>query len=111
VRSHSLGVKREPKEGGTMATYFMFGDYSAEALKGISAARTGQAVEAISRLGGEVSAIYALLGEHDLVFIADFPGTEQAMQASVALSKMSGISFTTAPAVGVEDFDRLMAQV
>jgi uncharacterized protein with GYD domain len=94
-----------------MATFFMFGDYSAEALKGISAARTAKAVEAISKLGGEVSAIYALLGEHDLVFIADFPSVERAMQASVALTKMSGIAFTTSPAVGVEDFDRLMAEV
>lgn len=94
-----------------MATFFMFGSYSAEALKGISAARTGQAVQEINKLGGEVSAIYALLGEHDLVFIADFSGVGQAMQASVALSKMTGISFTTSPAVAVEDFDRLMAEV
>jgi uncharacterized protein with GYD domain len=94
-----------------MATFFMFGSYSAEALKGISAARTGKAVEAVRQLGGEVGAIYALLGEHDLVFITEFPGVDQAMQASVALSKMSGIAFTTSPAVAVEDFDRLMAEI
>jgi uncharacterized protein with GYD domain len=94
-----------------MAKFFMFGSYSAEALKGMSAARTGQAIEAVRRLGGEVDAMYALLGEHDLVFITDFPGVDQAMQASVTLSKMSGIAFTTLPAVAVEDFDRLMAEI
>jgi hypothetical protein len=36
------------------------------------------------------------------------PGTEQAMKASVALSKMLGIGFSTAPAVSVEVFDKLM---
>ena len=33
------------------------------------------------------------------------------MKASVALSKLTGISFTTSPAVPVEDFDKMIAQV
>jgi hypothetical protein len=33
------------------------------------------------------------------------------MQASAALSKLTGISFTTSPAVTVEEFDKLMAEV
>ena len=36
---------------------------------------------------------------------------EQAMKASVALSKLTGISFATYPAVTVEDFDKMMAKV
>lgn len=94
-----------------MATFLMFGRYSAEAVKGISAERTDKAVKRIKKLGGEVNAAYALLGEKDLVIIADFPGTEQAMQASVALSKLTGIAFTTSPAVTVEAFDKLMADI
>jgi uncharacterized protein with GYD domain len=54
--------------------------------------------------------MYSLLGEKDLVFILTFPGIEQAMKASVALSKMTGIAFTTYPAISVEEFDRLMAR-
>jgi hypothetical protein len=38
----------------------------------------------------------------------DLPGTEQAMETSVALTEMLGISFTTAPAVTVEEFDKIM---
>ena len=55
--------------------------------------------------------MHALLGEKDLVFIVSLPGVEQAIQASVALSKMTGIAFTTAPAITVDDFDKLMAKV
>jgi len=91
-----------------MATFLMFGKYSAEAIKAISGERTDAAVDLISRYGGEVQAMYATLGRHDLVFVVDFPGTEEAMKASVALGRMSGIAFTTAPAVTVEKFDELM---
>ncbi len=94
-----------------MATFLMFGKYSSEALKGISSKRTEEASSLIKRFGGEVKATYSLLGEKDLVIIVTFPGIEGAMKASVALSKMSGVSFTTSPAVTVEEFDKMMAEV
>ena len=55
--------------------------------------------------------MYALLGEKDLMFIADFPGIEEVMQASVALHKLTGISFSTSAAVSVDKFDKLMAEI
>jgi uncharacterized protein with GYD domain len=91
-----------------MATYFMFGKYSRDSIKQISAKRTNEAVAEIEKNGGKLNAGYALLGEHDLVLIVDFPGTEQAMKTSVALAKQLGISFSTLPAVSVEDFDKLV---
>jgi uncharacterized protein with GYD domain len=91
-----------------MATYFMFGDYSPEAIKQISAERTDKAAALIQKNGGKLKSGYALLGEHDLVLIVELPDAEQAMKTSVALSKLTGIAFTTAPAVSVEDFDRMM---
>jgi len=54
-----------------MATFFMFGKYTSEAAKRISAERTEKAREAIEKLGGRVREIYVLLGEYDLVIIAD----------------------------------------
>ena len=92
-----------------MATFIMFGNYSAEALKGMSPARTQQITDAIKKYGGEVQSLYATLGGQDLVFIVTFPGVEQAMQASVALNKLTGISFTTSPAVTAAEFDKIMA--
>jgi uncharacterized protein with GYD domain len=94
-----------------MATYFMFGKYSADAVKAMSPERTEKATEVIKGFGGMVKHMYALLGEIDLVLVVMFPGTEEALKASVALSKMTGISFTTCPAVTVEEFDKLMAQI
>lgn len=91
-----------------MATYVMFGKYSVEALKAISAKRSDKAVALIKQNGGEVKAVYALLGDTDLLAIVDLPDTESAMKTSVALSKLLGVSFSTVPAVGVEEFDRLV---
>ena len=94
-----------------MATYFMFGKYSAEAVEGASAERTKKAIDLISKFGGKVNSIYALLGDIDLVIIAEFPGTSEAMKASVALSKLTNISFKTAPAVTVEEFDKMLDEI
>ena len=92
-----------------MAKYLMFGKYTPEALRGASAARTTQAREAIQTFGGNVESIYALLGSQDLILLVDLPSTEQAMRASIALTRLTGIGFSTMPAVEVDDFDKLAA--
>ena len=94
-----------------MATYFMFGKYSAHAMREITSGRTQESVKSVERFGGSVKAIYALLGEHDLVMIVDLPDTEHALKASVALGKLTGISFSTARAVPIEEFDRMIEDV
>ena len=91
-----------------MTTYLMFGQYSLDSIKKISAKRTDDALAVIGDVGGEYKTGYALLGKYDLLLIADFPGTEQAMKASVTLAKKLGISFTTLPAVSIPDFDKLI---
>jgi uncharacterized protein with GYD domain len=93
-----------------MATFLMFGKYSAQSLSEMSAERTAKATELIQKLGGGVQSMYATLGANDLVFVLSLPSNEDAIKASVALSKMTGIAFTTAPAVTVAEFDKLMAQ-
>jgi uncharacterized protein with GYD domain len=91
-----------------MATFIMFGKYSLGSIEKINAKRTEKTVSLIKELGGEVKSMYVLLGKHDLLFIVDLPGTEEALKASVALSKMAGISVTTAPAISLEEFDKLV---
>ena len=63
-----------------MSTYFMFGKYSADAAKGISAERTTKATKTINAVGGKVQGTYTLLGVHDLVFIVDLPSVDAAME-------------------------------
>jgi uncharacterized protein with GYD domain len=93
-----------------MGTFFMFGRYSSDAAEGISAERTAKARQVITGLGGKIKDIYALLGEYDVVIIAELPNMAEAMQASIGLKKLSGISFFTAAAMPVEDFDRLLGK-
>ncbi len=90
-----------------MATFFMFGKYSPEAIKGISSQRTTKIRDLISKFGGDVRGMYALVGECDLAFIVEYPGISEAVKTSVAITKMTGITFSTAPAVTVEEFDTL----
>jgi len=91
-----------------MPLFFMFGKYSSQSLDGISTQRTEDAERVITELGGEVKSMYALLGEHDLAFIVELPGVREAMKASVLISTVTGIAFSTAPAVTVQDFDKLV---
>lgn len=93
-----------------MTTFFMFGKYNADAIKGISINRTQQAIDEIKKLGGEVNAMHALLGEYDLLFCINLPDINAAMKASVALTKLTGISFNTCPAISVEAFDQVMSE-
>jgi uncharacterized protein with GYD domain len=91
-----------------MAIYVMFGTYTSEALRDVSSQRTDDAAAVIKKHGGELKAVYALLGEVDLLAIVDLPDIEHAMQTSIALNKLLGISFRTAPAMSIEAFDKLM---
>ena len=91
-----------------MITFIMLGKYSDLALDKISSDRTKAAVNQIHELGGEVQSMYALLGEHDLMFITNFPDMVHALQASVTLGRTLGIHFDSHQAITVEEFDSLM---
>lgn len=93
-----------------MTTFLMFGKYSAEAVKGVSGERTKEATGLIKKFGGQVNSMYATLGEYDLVLVVSFPGVKEAMKASMTLNKMTGISFSTCPAMTVEEFDKMVAE-
>jgi uncharacterized protein with GYD domain len=91
-----------------MATFVMLGKYSPEALKQMSAQRTKKALKLIQQHNGTVEKMYATLGRYDLLLIVAFPSLEDAMKAAVGLSKLTGIGFTTSPAIDVEEFDKLV---
>lgn len=91
-----------------MATYLMFGKYSADALKGVSAKRTDKAAALIEKHGGKLKAGYALLGDVDLVLVVELADNDSAMKVSAALAKAFGIGFNTRPALTLDKFDRLM---
>lgn len=94
-----------------MAAFLMFGKYTPEALQGLSADRTKAAQKLVKQMGGKIQSMYATLGEHDLVFVVNLPSTEDALKASIALNRMTGITFSTAPAVPVEEFDQMVGEM
>ena len=87
----------------------MFGIYDADALDEISAERTRAARQVVESTGGKIEAMYVLMGDTDLVLIADFPDARKAIKASIELTKLTGISFSTTPALEVQEFDQLIA--
>jgi len=94
-----------------MPIFMMFGKYTQESLQGASETRTKKAIKIIEKNSGKIIAMYAVLGEHDLVFTLDFPDADKAMAASIALNILTGISFNTSPVVDVEQFDRLISEI
>ena len=91
-----------------MTTFIMRGTYSDEALESISAARSEQAAKIVEQSGGRIISAYATMGETDLLVVMEFPGVNEAIKASVELTKALGIAFSTVPAVSVEEFDKLI---
>ena len=94
-----------------MATYLFLGKYSSQSLKTASAARTRKAEHIIGRFRGQIKAMYALLGNDDLVMIVELPGLQEAIKVSMGLTKLTGINFTTYPAISVGEFDKLVQEV
>lgn len=92
-----------------METYFVIGKYSTEAVREISANRTEQSVRLIRELGGQITSMHALLGGLDMILIVNYPSSKIAMKASLSLTKLTGISFTTYPAMTLVDFDNLIS--
>ena len=94
-----------------MSIFLMFGKYSSDGAKDISSSRTEKARTVIQKNGGKIISMFAVMGEHDLVFTIDFPDADKAIATSVALYRLTGIHFTTSPVVDVEQFDRLVGEV
>jgi len=94
-----------------MAKYVMLGRYTAQSLQQMSSGRTAKTLAVVKQLGGTVESMYATLGANDLVFIMSFPTTQQAIKASVALTKLTGIPFSTSEALPIEEFDKLVSEI
>jgi uncharacterized protein with GYD domain len=87
----------------------MLGTLTQEARNAVSSKRTEDAMALIKKHGGEFKAGYALLGEVDFVVVLDLPDIEHAIQVSIGLSRLLDINFRTAPAVSIDEFDKLAA--
>ena len=62
-----------------MSIFLMFGKYSSEATKDISSDRTEKSRKVIQKNGAKIISMFAVMGEHDLVFTIDFPDADKAI--------------------------------
>ncbi len=90
-----------------MSTYLMYGKYNPGSLGKISRERTDNALNLIKANGGQIKSSFALFGNYDLLFIIFFAKNIDAMKTSVELGKILDISFTTFPAITIDEFDEL----
>jgi uncharacterized protein with GYD domain len=93
-----------------MKTYIMLGKYTAEAIKEIRPERTTKAINIIEKLGGKVKGMFAIFGDYDIVIIIEGPELETMIKISVDLHILTGIHFSTFPAVPVDYFDTLITK-
>ena len=91
-----------------MAKFLMLGKYSAEAMKEISPERTEIGTSIIRKHGGNLVEALILLGDHDVALSVELPGVPAAVQVSIALTKLTGVSFETYPAITVAEFDKML---
>jgi len=91
-----------------MTTFIMMGKYSSQGVKEISFQRSKKGVEIIQQCGGKFLSGYIVMGDTDIVVVAEFPGINEAIKASVQLNRALGIGFTTVPAISIEQFDKLV---
>jgi uncharacterized protein with GYD domain len=87
-----------------MKIFFIFGKSSTEELQEISSKYKAEVLSVVKSFGGDVKAMYAMLKEKYLFCILTFPGIKRAKEASLALSKLTGISFRILIVVPVNDF-------
>jgi uncharacterized protein with GYD domain len=93
-----------------MKTYIMLGKYTAEAIKEIRPERTTKAINIIEKLGGKVKGIYAILGDYDVIMMIEGPDLDKMVKISVDLHILTGIHFSTFPAMPMDYFDTLITK-
>ena len=96
-----------------MPLYVTLAKYTQQGRQNINGVpeRFQHARRLVESKGGKVVAIYALLGEWDLMAITESPDEKTAMSIAMAIGKQGNISAQTMTAVSEEDFANLARSV
>lgn len=87
-----------------MPTFIHLVNYTTEGVEQIGS-HEPQPEDVIDSLGaGEIEALYATLGQYDIVAVTDFPDAETATQFSIAMSKGGHSSAETLRAFSQDEF-------
>jgi uncharacterized protein with GYD domain len=73
--------------------------------------RIEKAIEASEAMGGKVLGVYSVLGEYDLVSIAEFPNDETVLTLALALGGQGNVRSTTLKAFTKEEFAEIVKKL
>jgi len=96
-----------------MPTYISLMKWTAKGIESIEEApqRTKEAIEALGKMGGKLVGFYYVMGEYDMVGIAEAPSDEVAMAFLAGLGAAGNVRTTTMRAFTREEAREIMAKV
>ena len=96
-----------------MPTYIFLYKLTDQGIKNIKEMpqRMEKAIEASEAVGGKVLGVYSVLGEYDLVSIAEFPNDETVLILALAFGAQGNIRTTTLKAFTKEEFAEIVKKL
>lgn len=96
-----------------MPTYVFLYKLTAQGIQNIKEMpqRIENAIEASEAVGGKVLGVYIVLGEYDLVSIAEFPNDETVLSLALAFGAQGNIRTTTLKAFTKEEFTEIVKKL
>ena len=96
-----------------MPTYIFLYKLTDQGIKNIKEMpqRMEKAIEASEAVGGKVLGVYSVLGEYDLVSIAEFPNDETVLTLALALGGQGNVRSTTLKAFTKETFAEIVKKL
>ena len=96
-----------------MPTYVSLMKWTAKGTESIGEApqRTAEAIKALEEMGGKLIGFYYLMGEYDMVGIAEAPSDEVAMAFLAGLNAQGNVRTTTMRAFTTEEAAAIMEKL
>ena len=93
-----------------MPTYISLMKWTAKGIESIQEApqRTEEAIKALEGMGGKLTGFYTVMGEYDMVGIAEAPSDEIAMAFLLALGAGGNVRTTTMKAFPREEMGEIL---
>jgi uncharacterized protein with GYD domain len=101
------------RKGVRMPTYISLMKFTEQGIKDVknTPQRTENLVKGLEAMGGKLIALYATIGEYDLVAIAEGPSDEVAMTFLLTMGSLGNIRTTTLKAFTREEFEAIVKRL
>lgn len=96
-----------------MPTYISLIKWTQQGIKDVkkSPQRLDDAKKAFSAAGGQMKEFYLVLGEYDMVVVAEFPNDEAYTASLLATASRGAVRTTTLKAFTEDDYRRIVAAI